>query len=773
MFKNYLKMAIRNMMKYKSISLINITGLSIGLAIVMLVFLNVHFQFSFDKCHEKLERIYLAKLGKCYATPSALADYVRENIPEVENSVRFEDWKGRKALLSYKNESMIIRNIIFTDPSVFEIFSFKIVAGDIKAALKNPYSLVLSESESKKVFGSENPVGKVVRLNSEHDYTITAVVEDAPANASHVYGGFVPFEERLKLSQNWNGWYYQTYFLLAENQDAGSVEQKVKALVSQFYIDNGEKDDAVNNPVGFFPMKDVYFNSETSDHYRHGNKQTAYLFITIGLFILCLAVLNYINLATARAFTRMKEIAIRKTVGSQKKQLIGQFLIESVLMSLLASGVGIFLLELSLPFVNRFTLSSRVFEPFNHPWLLLLVFGGAALVGLIAGIFPSFYLTSIGTTHALKRLSPRTAKSLNLRKALIIFQFSISIILLIATLTIMKQRNFIQTKDLGFDKEQIMWFNLNDAMQSKKEIFRNMLMTNPNILNVSYTQFNEADANNYWGDEFEGRKIRIHPFWVDANYINLMGLKIVEGRDFSDDFIADPNQSIILNEAAVRQFEMDSPIGKQVFDRTIIGIVEDFNYQSLHHHIEPLGLIPMSGVNKANIKISTENVSATLSFIEEKWKTLSPDYPLEYHFLDESYGYLYESERKTGMLFNFFSLVALLIACMGLYGLASFSAEQRTKEIGIRKTLGASISGVVMLLTKDFTKWIVFANLIAWPIAWYAMNKWLQDFAYRIDMSWWMFVLSGGIALVIALATVSFQAIKAATANPVDSLRFE
>lgn len=761
------------MMKYKSISFINITGLSIGLAIVMMVFLYVHFQFSYDHFHEKLNRIYQARMGKSYATPTALADFIRENIPEIENSVRFEDWAGRKVILSYNDKSVIVRNIIFTDPSVFDIFSFKIIAGDAKMSLNNPYSLVLSESEAKKLFGSENPIGKAVRFNSEQDYTITAVVEDAPANASHIYSGFASFKDRSKLSQNWDGWYYQTYFLLAENQDAASVENKIKTLVAQFCIDHNAKDLAVNSSVSFLPMKDVYFNNEISDQFRHGNKQLVYLFIAVGIFILCLAVLNYVNLATARVSTRLKEIAIRKTIGSQKMQLVGQFLFESVIVSLLATGIGVLLLELSLPFVNRFTSSAIVFEPVNNPWMLLLIFGSAVLIGFIAGVFPSFYMTSIGTARALKGFSTRTGKNLNFRKMLIIFQFSISIILLIATFTIMEQRKFIQTKNLGFDKEQIVWFDLNDAMQNKKETFRTMLMKNPNILNVAYTRFNESDANNYWGDEFEGRKIKIHPFWVDANYISLMGLKVIEGRNYSDEFVSDPNQSIILNQTAVRQFVLDSPIGKKVFGRTIIGVVEDFNYQSLHHKIEPLALVYLPGVSKANIKISTENISATLSFIEEKWKTLSPDYPFEYHFLDESYEQLYESERKTGTIFNFFSLVALFIACLGLYGLASFSAEQRTKEIGVRKVLGASVAEVVFLLSKEFTKWVLMANIIAWPVAYYFMNKWLEDFAYRIDITLWVFVLSGGIALLIALVTVSYQAIKAALANPVESLRYE
>ena len=766
MINNYFKIAIRHMMKYKLISLINIAGLSIGLSIVMMVFLYVHFQFSYDKCHLKLNRIYQARMGDSYATPTALADFVRENIPEIENSVRFEDWAGRKVLLTYNNKSILARNIIFTDPSVFDIFSFQMIVGDAKTALNNPNSLVLSVSQAIALFGAENPVGKVVRFNSEEDYTVTALVEDDPANASHVYGGFA----RLKDPSSWNGDYYETYFLLSENQNAGVVEKKVKTVVSHFFLDNYGKDIADKYPVSFLPMKDAYFNT---DLYRHGNKQAVYLFIAVGLLILCLAMLNYVNLTTACASTRMKEIAIRKTIGSQKKQLIGQFLSESILMSVAATGIGILLLELCLPFVNRLTASIMIFTPFAHPQQLLLVLGGALLIGFIAGIYPSLFLTSIGTAQAFRGHDTRPGKGFNLRKLLFIFQFTISIILLIATLTIIKQRQFIQTKNLGFDTEQIFWFDLSPSMESKKETLRNMLMTNPAIKDVAYTRFNEADANNGWGGEYEGREIKIHPFWVDAHYINLMGLKVVDGRDFSDEFVADPNQSIILNEAAVRQFDMNSPIGKQVFGRTVIGIVEDFNYQSFHHKIEPLGLIYLPGVNKANIKISTKNVPAVLSYLEETWKTLSPDYPFEYHFWDESYGKLYESEKKVGVLFNCFALISLFITCLGFLGLVSFTTEQRTKEIGIRKVLGASIPQILTMISITFFKWILLANLVAWPIAWYAMNKWLQNFAYRIDLTVWPFLLSGLLALIIALLTVSWQAIRAATANPVESLKYE
>ncbi|MBN2424800.1 MAG: ABC transporter permease [Calditrichaceae bacterium] len=452
MLKNYFKVAFRNLIKYKSISLINIAGLSFGLAVVMVVFLNAHFQLSFDNCHEKLNRIYYAKMGSVYATPTALADYVRENIPEVENSVRFEDWNGRKVLLTYNNQSFIVRNIIFTDPSVFDVFSFHIIAGDAHHALTQPYSLVLSESEARKLFGSENPIGKVVRYNTEHDYTVTAIVEDRPANASHVYSGFASYNEPEKLSQDWDGWYYDTYFLLAENQEVIDVEKKIKSLVKQFFIEQGATDAANNYPVGLLPMKDVYFNLELTGKYLHGNKQVVYLFLAVGLFILCLAILNYVNLTTARASTRLKEITIRKTIGSRKRQLVIQFLFESVLLSLAAAGFGILLLELSLPFVNRFTVSAIPFSPFNNPFLLLLIFGSAILVGCLAGILPSFYLTGIVTARALKGAALQKGKGLNLRKALIVFQFSVSIILLVATLTIMKQRSFIQNKDLGFDK---------------------------------------------------------------------------------------------------------------------------------------------------------------------------------------------------------------------------------------------------------------------------------------------------------------------------------
>ncbi len=524
MLKSYLKIAFRNMMKSKMVSFINIAGLSIGLAIVLLIFLNVQYQFSFNKFHKKHNRIYLAKIGNYYSTPTAFADYVSSNIPEVENSVRFEYWEGRKVALAYNNKAVIVKNIIYTDPSVFDIFSFKFISGSAVNALNNSYSLVLCESESKKLFGSENPVGKVVQYDNKYDYTITGVIEDTPANSSFIYGGFAAYKDRSQFAQNWNGDYYQSYFLFRENQKASVVESKIKTLITQFLTSQGIKDASVKYPVSLLSLDDMYFNIEIPEGYRHGKKELVYLFIAIGLLILFLAVSNYINLATASAATRIKEIAIRKTIGSNKRQLVVQFLFESLVMSILAAATGIFLLELSLPLINQYFSASIVFEPFRNPLLLLPVLAGSLLVGLIAGFFPAFYLTSISTIHAVKGIGLQIGSGFNLRKLLIMFQFLISIILLIATLVIMKQREFIQTKNMGFDEKQIVWFDLNNNIEKNKDAFRVMLMKNPNVLNVSYTKFNEADANNSWAGIYEGQDISVHPFWVDQNYINTLGI---------------------------------------------------------------------------------------------------------------------------------------------------------------------------------------------------------------------------------------------------------
>lgn len=773
LLKNYFKITIRNLVKNKITTFINVIGLSVGLTIIMLIFLNVQFQFNFDNFNKKSDRIYLVKLGDYYATPPAFADYISNNIPEVKNSVRFDDWKGRKTLITYHGKSIIVRNIIYTDPSVFDIFSLKVISGDAETSLMNPYSLVLSENEAKKLFGFQNPLGRVVRFNNEDGYTITAVVEDPPANATHVYGGFVPFNNRSKLANDWNGNYFQTYFLFSAKQKASVIGNKIKTLFNSFLVQHGIKNAVEKYPLKFLPLKDVYFNNEAPENYRHGSKQTVYIFLIIGLLILCLAVLNYFNLSLANATTRLKEIAIRKTIGSNKSQLITQFFFESIIMSLLAGSLAVVFLELSLPFVNRFTSLNVTFNMFNSHWLFIAVLAGTILIGIIIGVFPSFSLSSLNTINSLKGNILNTGAGVNFKRILIVFQFSVSIILLFSTIVIMKQKHFIQTKNLGFNKKQIICFDLNNEIKNNKELFRNMLIKNPDILDVSYTRFNEADANNFWEDKYEGQDIKIHPFWTDANYIKLMGIKIIKGRDFSDAFATDRNEAIILNQTAVKQFGIKSPIGKKVFGRTIVGIVKDFNYQSLHHRIEPLGLIYMSDVDKANIRISANNIPATLNFIKKTWRGLSPSYPFEYHFLKDSYDQLYKSEEKTGALFDFFSLIALFIACLGLFGIVSFSGQQRIKEIGIRKVLGASVTAILYMFSKDFVKLVIFANLVAWPIAWYAMDKWLQDFAYRTNISWWMFIFSGGIALVIALVTMSFQAIKAARANPVDSLRYE
>ena len=773
MLRTSLKIVIRNLRKYKTTSWINILGLAVGLAVVMLAFLYVHFQISFDSFHTNLDRISGVKLGDLFATPPALGEYVKENIPEVATSVRFEDWNGRKVLLTYNNKSVIVRKIIYTDPSVFDVFSFKVIAGDPQTALINPNSLVLSQSEAFNLFGEADPLGKMVKYEGHEDFIVTAIVEDPPANASHVYGGFASFSNPEELATTWDGWYYQTYLFIEKNAESSVVEQKVNSLITQFFEEHNADVDPKNYAVSFLPLKDLYFASVATDHHRYGNRQSVYLFLAVGLFILVLAILNYINLTTAHSSTRLKEIAIRKAVGSQRQQLAGQFLAESVVISLIATGCGVLLAYLFLPYVNRLASTGMEFSLMENPLLIVLILGGAILVGLLAGLIPAWYLTSIGTIRGLKGLDNNRESGLKLRRGLTLFQFVVSGILLIATVVIMQQRDFIRKKDLGFKPEQIVWFDLNEVLEENKETFRTMLLQNPGIQEVSFTRFNEADADNYWSDRIDGEEIRIHPFWVDAHYIDLMGLNLIQGRNFSDAHVSDPNKSIILNKAAIRQYGLDSPIGKEVFGRTIIGVVEDFNYQSLHQKIAPLGLIFMNGVNKANVKISSNDLAATLGFIKTQWQKFTPEYPFEYHFLEENYGQLYASENKAVVLFNYFSFTALFIACLGLYGLAAFSATSRTKEIGIRKVVGASVLEIVFMLSKDFTRWVFLANLIAWPIAWYAMHLWLRNYAYHIELTFWPFLLSGIAALATALLTVSWQAIRAATANPVESLRYE
>lgn len=750
-------------------------------------------EFSYDKFNENLNKIYKVQ-GASRNQPSmapAIGKRIAENIPEAQKVVRFkfrQDYLAKYQPPDNLNEgvSTIIRNFGWADSTVFDIFTLPFIVGDSRTALKLPFSMVLTESIAKRIFGNENPLGKVLKINNSHDYQITGVMKD-PENfhlTFEVLASFVTLGKTIGNHEleSYNSWNLATYVLLPESHDATHVANKITNLFKE------KLNELYHFELQFelFPLNDLYFSKTGTG--KHGNLQIVYIFIAVAIFILLIACINFINLATSRASLRAKEVGIKKVVGSRKSSLITQFLSESVLYSMFALLIAVLLVYSLLPIFNNMINKELSINILKNPLAIISLIVCVFLVGIISGAYPAFYLSSYNPSTVLKGEKTKGSSSIIFRRILIIFQFLISIVMIIGTLTVFKQLNFVKNKDLGFNKEYILNFDIhrNKAIRSNKHIFREKLLKHPNILKVTYSQGYPGRIYNYEGFEYKGERHSAAIFTVEPEYFDLFGLEIIEGRAFSRDFKTDEFRTCVMNETAVKEFGLESPVGIILKNTSIngssfptykievIGVVKDFHLQSLHEEISPL----IFGWNDpwlwmASVQISSNNISETIKFINDLWMKYSPEFPFEYSFLDETFNSLYKSEERLGKIFGYFALLGIFIACMGLFGLAFFMAEQRTKEIGVRKVLGASVPGIVLLLSKEFTKWVLVANIIAWPIAWYVMSKWLQNFAYRVNIGIWVFILSASLALMIALITVSYQSIKAALANPVESLRYE
>lgn len=794
MFKSYLKIAVRNIKKHKAHSFINITGLAIGICLFILIMIFVQNEFSYDKFNKNIDRIFkvVGREGDQPSMAPAIGKRIAETIPEAEKVVRFKlrhDYLVQHQPPGNQENSVstIIRDFGWADSTIFDIFTLLFINGDPRTALQAPFSIVLTESIAERVFGNENPLGKTIRVNNSHDYHITGVIKD-PKNfhlSFDVLASFVTLGKTIDQSEldSYNSWNLATYVLLPENHNAIIVADKISVLFKEKIFELFNRD--------FYfklqPLKELYFSSPAGSE-KHGNIQTVYTFIAIAIFVLLIACINFINLSTARASIRAKEVGIKKVVGSKKTSLIFQFLSESVLFSLFALLIAILLVYILLPTFNNLIQKELSFNPLQNTFFALILIVGVFLVGIVSGIYPAFYLSAFNPNAVLKGEKTKGSGSLLFRRVLIIFQFAISIVLIIGTLTIFKQINFVKNKDLGFNKEHILNFDIhrNETIRNNKQVFRERLLRSPNILSATYSQGYPGRIYNWESFDFKEKRIGGPIFTVEPEFFDLFGLNVVEGRTFSRNFKTDEFSTCVINEAAAKELGQESPVGKFLHNRSvngssfpvndikIIGVVKDFHLQSLHEQIRPL----IFGWNDpwlwmASVKISSNNIPETIEYIKNLWFEYSPEFPLEYHFFDETFNAQYKSEERFGKIFGYFAILGIFIACLGLFGLASFMAEQRTKEIGIRKVLGASVAKVVSILTQDFIKWVLIANVIAWPIAYLVMNKWLQNFAYKTNIGLVLFLCSAILVLLIALVTVSYQSIKAALANPVKSLKYE
>ena len=794
MLKNYLKITFRNTTRHKGYSFINLAGLAIGMACTLLILLWVKDELSYDKFHKNGDNIYrIMSYGTKYmiegfdGTPAPLAPAIKNEVPGIENYSRFSDIP--KLVFRYKDKVFYETRGLITDPAFFEMFTFPFVKGDFKTAFLEPFDFVMTETMAEKYFGQDDPIGKIIDIEGQ-PAIVKGVLKDIPKNSHIQFDYLTSFEfinELTGYGNSWGSFNFVTYLQVNPDTNTQDLNQKITAVADKNNCPQ------VKDGVGFRlqPLSELHLDSRAS--YRNyadiGDKKYVYVFSIIAFFVLFIACVNFMNLSTARFSHRAKEVGMRKTVGASRKQLIMQFFGESLLMTLMSCIFALVLVIILLPVFNR--IAGKDLQMVLLDTQFAIGLGCIILLtALIAGSYPALYLSSFKPVNALKgAFNSKDGKGQIFRRILVVTQFSLSIILLIGTMIVFNQLRFLSQTNLGFNKENIVYIPVKENIGKRYETFKTELLGDPNILAASaqYYLFAEEGAfrsTNYdWDGREEEQEVDIILNMVDYDFFPMLDLEFVEGRNFSPDYGTDLTQAYILNEQAVKEMGIQSPVGKQFSygkrQGTIIGIFKDANFRSLHMEIEPHIFFMMEDVSEATqygvvlIKINGEKTKEALAKIQGVWEGFNPISPFEYHFLDQKYDSLYRKEQQIGTILNSFTLFAVIISCLGLFGLASFLTEQRTNEVGIRKVLGASESGIVVLLSKQFIKWVLIANIFAWPSAYFVMNKWLQSFAYRINIGVWMFVVSAVLAAGIALLTVSYQAFKAARANPVDSLRYE
>jgi putative ABC transport system permease protein len=775
MINNYLKTALRNIIRHKGISTINVAGLALGMACTILILLWVDQQLHMDKAQENRDSIYRLEAVDWVTLPTryrqALADF-----PEIRQVVQFNHWET--PTLKYQDRLFDTEDFAFVDKNVFEVFTLPLLKGDPQTALQEPLSLILTQSEARRIFGSEDPMGKTIRYDSQFDFTVTGIIEDV--SDLHIKIKFLaPFESLPQIKDrpgflselNWN---FSTYLLLNENTDISALEKKLnQALV--------EVDKSVENEDFFVrPFKEIYFASgiKFEKAVRHGNFQMLVLFSAVAIFILLIACSNFINLSTARSTLRAKEIGIRKVVGADQKKLFTQFMGEILLVALFAQIFALAIVGLALPVFSRLAGKEIMFN-YTDPRLiagLVLVF---LFTGLAAGLFPALFLSSFSPIAVLRGKTIRSHKASPLRRVLIVFQFAVSIFLIIGTVTVFRQLHYMKTKDLGFDQKQVINVHLKgDLLGEKKSLFKDLLLRNPEISQVSFSSQEPGIISNTNTWKVNGQDKPMRVINTDPEYVDFMGLKLIEGRNLSWDRRTDIARAYVINQEAAKLLGFESPVGQTVRANfggsMIIGIVKDYHYNSLQNRIGPLAICWYERwADIAHIKISGSRIDETVKYIGSLWTDLCPDFPFNFSFLDQDFARHYYQEDRLKDILKYFVGLAIFLSCLGLFGLSAFLAEQKTKEIGIRKILGSSSFGIMVLFSKDFSRWVLLANVFAWPVAYLVSHQWLQNFPYRTGVSVWTLLLSAAAALLISLITVSYQSIKAATATPINSLRYE
>jgi len=798
MFRNYIKTTLRNVRKHKGYSLINITGLAAGMACSILLMIYVQSELSFDRFHENKDNIYRMGMHAVadgaeftwYSSNAVAAGVLKRDYPEVVDAVRM-GWAGFPTV-QYKDNNFYERNIMYADASVFNIFTFPLIRGNPATALREPYTVVITEEMAEKYFGSENPLGKVIIFNNRENYTVTGVMQNVPDNSDFFISMLCSFEtlyakhgRDYPILNAWISFNYITYLLLQDGFDYKELEAKFPALIEKHA---GKQLRASGSTMEFLlqPLTDMHLRTPVSGNDSGGAILYVYIFTAIAIFILLMACINFMNLSTARSANRAVEVGIRKVVGAEKKRLVGQFLGESIIYSFLSLSIAVIIVIAALPHISGMAGRELSLTLEGMEWLLPFLLGLVLVTGLAAGSYPALFLASFKPVTALKSGLKSGASGSRFRSILVVIQFSISIALIIGTGLIINQLGYMRDKNPGFNKEHVVILRIRDdnILRSIQEI-RGELQNNPNILAAGLSSTLPgwgAQFNNFLPEGYSADQIQLmDDVQADPGFIPAMGMEIAEGRNFSEDFSTD-RKSVIINETAARIFNWKEPIGKIIRRNgvafTVIGVVKNVHIRPVDEEIEPMciGNNPDNRFNRANlmsVRMRPGDIAGSFDYIESVWKKFTPGTPFDYFFLNESFDEQFAEVERTQNIFSNFTVIAIMIACLGLFGIASFTAEQRTKEIGIRKTFGASVPGIIMMLNKETFRLILIANVIAWPAAYFLTERWFRVFPYRADIGVQTFALSAAAVFAVGFITVAYQSFRAARANPAESLKYE
>ena len=794
MIKNYLLLAFKNLGKQKVFSFINILGLTVGITCCLMIFLYIKHELSYDDFHSQGKNIYRvvrhADLNGS-GTPDDIAwvsgpysialrnDYPRE----IEKAVRV---MPDNDLFTYNNIAFNEKKTYIADSDFFELFDFPLVKGNPATVLKDPKSIVLTESTAKKYFGNQDPIGKVLQMNKELQLKVTGIARDLPSNSHLDFDMVVPINN-FKYFDSLGNFPYNGLFVYVRLNPKTNPDQLISRFpqfmdkyMGKYYATSGFK-----MGLTMEPLRSIYFHPLQYDNVKHGNKKTVYVFMSIAILILVIACINFMNLATARATDRSKEVGLRKVLGAVRGQLIGQFMLESILYATASAILALILLQVLMPAYNEL-LGYKTASYWSDPWTYVFIAAVILVIGVLAGIYPALLLSSLSPIESIKGKLRIGKNGAFFRKALVVFQFSISVLLIICITVITSQMNFVRNKDMGFNKEQTLLVKIdNNDLYNNRFLFKHTILEDPSVVNASMMSGEPGGFHDTYTFEAEarpGQKMLLNTEFADFEFAKTLGIKVIAGRDFSPQFPTDSTSSVLINQAAAEKlgYTPEQAVGKWIKNvtrdsahRIIVGVVKDFNFESLRDQVSPMVISTSQDWRTFAIRIRPGHLQSTLDHIRKAYNIAVPGWPFEYSFLDEEFDKHYKDDVREGSILSIFSVIAIFVACLGLFGLASHTAVKRTKEIGVRKVLGSSVQNIVLLLSKDLLKPVLLGTLIAIPVGWLVMNKWLQGFAYRVEIQWWMFAASAFAAILIALATVSSQAIRAALSSPVKSLRTE